>query len=251
MTSHQILVVEDEQIVALDLEVFLKARGYSVTLAMTSQEALASAERLKPDLVLMDIQMGGPIDGIQAAERIRQNLDTPLIFVTAYTDHHIIERAAQVDPSGYIVKPFNERELAASIHLALSRRRNRGPVSVDEASPGKSEDSNTPIIQIGDLRIDDVRRHVFLGETEVRLTKKEFEILLYLAAHVGETVSPEAILSRVWGPQFSHYVQTLRVHIGNLRQKIENPSLGPMIKGVRGVGYRLVEADHQASVNRS
>jgi DNA-binding response OmpR family regulator len=166
-------------------------------------------------------------------------MDTPLIFLTAYADHQTIERAAQVDPSGYILKPFNERELAAAIHLALHRRRVPigGPPRHEARIPAASA------ICVGNLKVDPVLHRVFVGDRELQLTKKEFGILRCLSEQPGMPVSPEAILSRVWGPQFVHYIQTFRVHLGNLRKKIEcTPHSGVLIERVHGVGYRLVAA---------
>ena len=81
-----------------------------------------------------------------------------------------------------------------------------------------------------------------MGETEIGVTKKEFGIFQCLAERIGTPIKPEAILERVWGAQFAHYIQTLRVHIGNLRRKIETPTSGVLIEAVRGIGYRLVES---------
>jgi len=254
VNHRQVLVVEDEQIVALDLEMFLGTMGYDVALATTGEDAVEAAGRLKPDVVLMDIRLDGDLDGIQAAERIRKEAEIPVVFLTAYTDHQTIERAARVDPSGYIVKPFNEKDLAAIIHLALHRPRTQrrtlgsGPqTTVQQAQGGGSPHEEgirvASVVRIGDLRIDSVHRQVFRRGTEIQLTKKEFDVLECLAEHPGVPVSSEALLTRVWGPQFVHYIQTLRVHLGHLRQKIEGHSFsGIRIEAVRGVGYRLVEA---------
>ena len=241
MKRQQVLVVENEQIVALDLEMCLETMGYDVSFATTGEDAALAVDQIKPDLVLMDIRLDGSIDGIEAARRIRRGNDTPLVFLTAYADHQTIERAAKVDPAGYIVKPFNERELAATIHLALHRQ----PIerrAVAEIPSTEAEAPNAATIRVGQVEIDSARHRVYLEGAEIQLTKKEFGILHYLAGKIGEAVSPEAILLKVWGPQSTHYVQTLRVHIGNLRQKIEaGGSSGVRIEGVRGRGYRLVE----------
>ena len=254
MNLRQVLVVEDEQIVALDLEMFLGTMGYDVALATTGEGAVEAAGRLKPDVVLMDIRLDGDLDGIQAAERIRKEAEIPVVFLTAYADHQTIERAAQVDPSGYIVKPFSEKDLAAILHLALHRPRIQrrtfvgGPQSgVEEARGGDSPHEEgirvASVVRIGDLRIDFIHRRVFQGETEIQLTKKEFGILQCLAEHPGVPVSSEALLARVWGPLFVHYTQTLRVHLGNLRQKIAGDSGARIqIESVRGFGYRLIES---------
>jgi DNA-binding response OmpR family regulator len=266
VNHRQVLVVEDEQIVALDLEVFLGTMGYDVALATTGEGAVEAASQLNPDVVLMDIRLAGGLDGIQAAERIREDAEIPVVFLTAYTDHQTIERAARVDPSGYIVKPFNEKDLAAIIHLALHRGRSQNrafaegqPIGVPEARggdpPRKESIRNPSVVRIGDLSIDFINRRVFRQGTELRLTKKEFDILQCLAERPGLPVSSEALLTRVWGPQFVHYVQTLRVHLGNLRQKIDgDSSSGIRIEAVRGVGYRLIESgltylDHISQTN--
>lgn len=236
MTQH-VLVVENEEIVALDLEVCLATMGYKVALATTGEEAVATANRLRPDVVLMDIHLDGSMDGIGAAEWIRRETGIPLIFLTAYASPDTIERAVAVDPAGYIVKPFNEKSLAANIQIALHQKRSReGP------SFAESRTREVPVTKVGSLRIDGVRHKVFRGETEIELTRKEFRILEFLAEHVGVPVSPEALLTKAWGPQFVHYIQALRVHVGHLRRKIEsNLSSGVQIETVRGVGYRLIE----------
>jgi DNA-binding response OmpR family regulator len=255
VNHRQVLVVENEQIVALDLEMFLGSMGYDVALATTGEGAVEAAGRLKPDVVLMDIRLDGDLDGIQAAERIRKESEIPVVFLTAYADHQTIERAARVDPSGYIVKPFNEKDLAAILHLALHRPRfqrrtmmGAPQISAEEAGGGDPPQDGgiraVPVVRIGDLSIDSIHRRVLRRGTEIQLTKKEFDILECLAEHPGVPVSSETLLTRVWGPQFVHYIQTLRVHLGNLRQKIEggDSSSGIRIEAVRGVGYRLIES---------
>jgi len=208
--------------------------GYAVSTETTGDEAAVATERLKPDVVLMDIRLGGSIDGIQAAEQIRRATDIPIIFLTSYTDHQTIERAAASEPAGYIVKPFDERQLATTLQLTILARRNR--LAALECDPRS-------VIRIGDLEIDPSKHRAFQRGAEILLTPKEFDILQCLAERPGELVSPEAMLSRIWGPQFIHYTQTLRVHIGHLRQKLENDSPSSIrIEVVRAVGYRLAEA---------
>jgi CheY-like chemotaxis protein len=119
----RILVVDDEAIITMQLEERLQALGYDVVgTAASDEEAIAKARTLKPDLVLMDIVMPGKFDGIEAARTIIGNQDIPVVFVTSYADDAIIQKAKQVKPYGYIVKPFNELEIKAAIEVALFRR---------------------------------------------------------------------------------------------------------------------------------
>lgn len=253
MKQPHVLVVEDEQIIALDLEVRLEGMGYAVTLETTGEGAVEAASRVNPDVMLVDIRLGGHLDGIQAAERILADADIPVVFLTAYSDLETLERAARVCPSGYIIKPFKETDLAASMHLALHRPRTfHRPAN--EALPFRREESptgslphwkrshRTSVVRIGDLLIDFMQHRVFGNQSaEIQLTKKEFGILQCLADHPGVPVSSEELLTKVWGSQFVHSVQALRVHLGKLRQKIEGDCSLVRIEAMRGVGYRLIE----------
>jgi PAS domain S-box-containing protein len=118
-----VLVVEDESITALDMQSTLMALGYSVPgIAATGEQALILAERHRPDLILMDVNLRGGIDGIETTRQIRRRIDTAVIYVTAYADPDTVRRARQTDPYGYLLKPFDVRELHVVIEMALRRR---------------------------------------------------------------------------------------------------------------------------------
>jgi CheY-like chemotaxis protein/predicted regulator of Ras-like GTPase activity (Roadblock/LC7/MglB family) len=120
MEDPAILVVEDEGIIARSIQAMLTGMGFHVSATVSSgEEAIQKAEELQPDLVLMDIVLGGEIDGIEAAERIHSRFDIPVVYLTAFTDRETIERAKLTNPFGYVVKPFGESELHAAIELAL------------------------------------------------------------------------------------------------------------------------------------
>jgi len=124
MAGPSILVVEDEGIVARDIQHRLESIGYRVPeIAATGKDAITRALDLKPDVVLMDIMLRGPMDGIEAATFIREKLDVPVVFVTAYAEEEILKRARVTEPYGYIVKPFEDRELQAAVEIALYRHR--------------------------------------------------------------------------------------------------------------------------------
>jgi signal transduction histidine kinase/CheY-like chemotaxis protein len=120
-SSASILVVEDEHVVALDLQVRLGRMGHTVMVAHSGEEAVEQVLRHHFDLVLMDIKLHGELDGIEAARAIRRGLDIPVIYVTAYADNHTLDRARYTEPYGYILKPFQDRELRAAIEIALQR----------------------------------------------------------------------------------------------------------------------------------
>nr|HID60014.1 response regulator [Desulfobacterales bacterium] len=124
MPKANILVVEDEGIVAKDIQVSLEGLGYAVpAIALSGKEAVSKARELQPDLVLMDIMLRGGMNGIEAADSIREDLDIPVVYLTAYADAHILERAKVTEPFSYIVKPFDERELYSAIEIALYRHK--------------------------------------------------------------------------------------------------------------------------------
>ena len=120
--GSRILVVEDEMVISLEIAATLRRLGYEVVgHAITGTDAVRLADEADPDLILMDIRLKGEMDGIEAASRIRENNDRPVIFLTAHSDEVTLERAIAVSPSGYLIKPFKDRELYSSIELALHK----------------------------------------------------------------------------------------------------------------------------------
>ncbi|WP_135606436.1 response regulator [Methanococcoides sp. NM1] len=125
MKGANILVVEDENIVALSIKNKLEMMGYSVVgTASSGEDAVVKADLFYPDLVLMDVMLRGEMDGIEAAEKIREKFDVPVIFLTAYTDDNTLERAKIAEPYGYISKPFKEQDLKSNIEMALHKHEN-------------------------------------------------------------------------------------------------------------------------------
>ena len=118
--AHRILVVEDQRLIAADIENTLKKLGYVVVGNVSSgEDAISKSDQLRPELVLMDVRLRGEMDGIQAAEIIRDRFNVPVVYLTAYADEETILRAKKTTPFGYLVKPFNERELRATIEIAF------------------------------------------------------------------------------------------------------------------------------------
>ncbi len=188
MAGEAILIVEDERIVARDIEKRLKKLGYQVVASVASgEEALRQARLTLPDLVLMDIQLKGQLDGIQTAEHIHNDLDIPIIFLTAYADDETLQRAKVTEPFGYIVKPFDERDLHAAIEVALRRRLAEAAIRIalekereltelksrfwsmvihEFRNPLTSILSSAQLLQLDDPRVTPERRHEYLGMIE-------------------------------------------------------------------------------------
>ena len=164
--SARILVVEDEAVVALDVEDRLRRLGHQVVgTADSSASALALAAEVRPDLVLMDIALRDGGDGIAAAERLRAELAVPVVFVTAFADADTLERAKRVSPHGYIVKPFDERDLRATIEIALYRD------GLDRALR-RSHDDLLAVLDVqrtGNVLVDAAGRIVFANAAAARI----------------------------------------------------------------------------------
>src|SRR5690242_9905019 len=123
MTPARIMIVEDERITAEDIHDILIHLGYAVTAVVSSgEEAIREAGRTRPDLVMMDIRIKGDMDGIETAREIREQYDIPVVYLTAHADHETLARAKLAEPLGYLIKPFQEAELLASIEMALHKQ---------------------------------------------------------------------------------------------------------------------------------
>lgn len=124
MSTARVLIVEDESIIALDIQTSLQAAGYQVvSIAATAEEAIQDTAHLQPDLVLMDIRLDGEMDGVETAKQIWQTWQIPVVFLTAHADENTLTRAKATQPFGYILKPFDDRELITTIEIALSRHK--------------------------------------------------------------------------------------------------------------------------------
>jgi CheY-like chemotaxis protein/DNA-binding PadR family transcriptional regulator len=185
----KILVVDDEAIITMQLEERLSSMGYTISgMAASGEEAVEKARRLLPDIVLMDIVMPGKMNGIEAAKQITDELDIPVVFVTSYADDAIIEKAKNVRPYGYIVKPFNELEIKAAIEVALFRKATEQ--QVQKSNKRSAQEKGTPGISGTPSQKDDLT-YYDLPEIKSVLLKDIFtDIVLYLYT---EQVSKEPI----------------------------------------------------------
>ncbi len=220
---QSVLVVEDEASIASFVSLYLKNAGYEVRTAANGTEALASAEREKPSLIVLDLMLPD-IDGIEICRRIRQKSDVPILMLTARDEDVDKIIGLEVGADDYLTKPFNPRELVARVKSILRR-----------ATPERKE-RESDVIQHGDLVVDAGRREVKVKGEEVQLAPKEFDLLWELLDHRGLVLTRDQLLERVWGYTFAGDTRTVDVHVRQLRRKLGEAS--PIVT-VWGVGYKV------------
>jgi DNA-binding response OmpR family regulator len=228
MGKH-ILVIDDDNLLRRSLAFSLEGAGYRVSTAATAEDALGRARLDPPDLVLLDIGLPG-MDGLDALRNLRQQMNVPVIFLTARRRELDQVLGLELGADDYVTKPFDTDVLLARIKAVLRRAVPRlAPV---EASP--------PLV-VGDLAIDPAAHTVTVSGRAVELAPREFDLLHTLAMEAGRVVSIDDLLARVWGAEYAGEPQVVYVHIRWLRQKLENDPQHPRrILTVRGVGYKLV-----------
>jgi DNA-binding response OmpR family regulator len=235
----RILVVEDEVSLLETLEYNLRREGYEVVTAADGRDAMQAAREKRPDLILLDIMLPG-LDGLEVCRRLRKEMATPVIMLTARADEIDKVVGLEVGADDYMTKPFGMRELLARVRALLRRSRLNEELLEDgsQTSAGKSDRSSR--YTFGNLTLDAIRHQAFLSQEPLELKPKEYDLLLFLIQHRGMVVSRDLILERVWGWTYGGGTRTVDVHIRWLREKIEDdPSAPARIMTVRGVGYRF------------
>lgn len=236
--AEKILVVEDEVAIQETLAYNLKRQGYEVETVGDGETALEMARRIRPDLIILDIMLPG-VDGYEVCRILRQDMNTPVLMLTARDDE--IDRVVGLEVGGddYMTKPFSMRELLAQVKAMLRRVRlvrEEVTAGMEAAAPPVEPQ----ILDFDNLLINLTRREVRLDGKPVTLKPKEYELLLFLAQHKGQVLSREFILERVWGWNYIGDSRTVDVHIRWLREKIERDPGGPTrLVTVRGAGYRF------------
>jgi DNA-binding response OmpR family regulator len=229
----KILLVEDELTLLETLAYNLTRQGYQVETACDGQEALKSAREFQPDLIVLDIMLP-VLDGFEVCRILRQEMNTPIIMLTARDDEIDRVIGLELGADDYLTKPFSMREFLARVKAQLRRvRMLREEVKSEETFIKE-------ILKFGNLNVNLTRREVLLDDKTLALKPKEFDLLLFLARHRGQVLSRDLILERVWGWEFSGGSRTVDVHIRWLREKIEVDPAEPIrIITVRGSGYRF------------
>ncbi|ETI66857.1 MULTISPECIES: response regulator YycF [Neobacillus] len=229
--EKKILVVDDEKPIADILQFNLKKEGYVVYCAYDGNEALQLVEEIQPDLILLDIMLPQR-DGMEVCREIRKKYEMPIIMLTAKDSEIDKVLGLELGADDYVTKPFSTRELIARVKANL--RRHQQILSQPDA------ENETNEIEIGSLVIHPDAYVVSKRGETIELTHREFELLYYLAKHIGQVMTREHLLQTVWGYDYYGDVRTVDVTVRRLREKIEDsPSHPTWIVTRRGVGYYL------------
>jgi two-component system KDP operon response regulator KdpE len=222
----RILIVDDEPQILRFLRTSLPPHGYECVEAATGSEAIKVFTKERPDALILDLGLPDQ-DGFAVIRTIRTGALTPIIVLSARSDVEGKVKALELGADDYVTKPFDMAELLARLKAALRH----GLQAVGEA----------PIFRSGQLSVDLVNRRVMLGDAEVHLSPKEYNLLRYLVGNAGKVVTHQQLLREIWGPAHLEDVQYLRVLMRQLRQKIEpDPDLSRLLITEPGVGYRLL-----------
>ena len=226
--ASRILLVDDEISIQRAVVPLLRSRGYDVEAASTGKEALSALDAAMPDVVILDLGLPD-IDGLQVCERIRSRSDVPIIVLSARGTEPQKVAALDRGADDYVTKPFGPEELLARVRAALRRT-----LAAAEPSTGQ--------MVRGEVTIDFDRHRAYRQGQEVRLTPKEFDLLVLLATRAGQVVTHRAILKAIWGPNAVDQPEHLRVLMGQLRKKLEpDPSRPRYLLTEPWVGYRFAD----------
>jgi two-component system KDP operon response regulator KdpE len=230
----KVLIVDDEIQIRRLIQTGLSGYGYKVITAANGLEALTTAAQQAPDIILLDISLGNPPDGLEVCRRLREWTKIPIIILSVRGEERTKVEALDAGADDYLTKPFGMEELRARIGAVL-RRTNMEPSSTPAAE-----------IQVGALAIDLANRRVTVEGDEVHLTPKEYDLLRLLATNPGKVMTHRTLLSKVWGSEYSGMDHYVRVFINQIRKKLrENPARGVRyILNEPGVGYRFVDIEH-------
>jgi two-component system OmpR family response regulator len=229
MADNKVLVVEDDPNLLETLKYNLQKESYNVITATDGEQAVAIAQREKPDLIILDIMLP-KINGFEVCRILRKEMTVPILMLTAKVDETDKIVGLEIGADDYMTKPFSMREFLARVRAMFRRTK------MAEAPP-----AGEPILlKIDDIEIDIARHRASLSGAVLDLSPKEFDLLAFLAKNKGMVFSREQLLEKVWGYDYAGDTRTVDVHIRWLRQKIEtDPGHPKYLITVRGTGYKL------------
>lgn len=234
----RLLVVEDEDATRRSLVAYLTRRDYRVLEAVSAADALRCWDANRPDLILLDLGLPD-LDGVEVIRRVRRDATTPIIILSARGDERDRIAGLEAGADDYLGKPFAVDELNARIRAVLRRAGGR-----DSQPDGR--------LRLGPVELDPLRREVRVGETQARLTPREFELLKVLLSNQGRLVTRERLLRAVWGVAYADASQYLHVYVSRLRRKLAEAGAGALAERLfvteTGIGYRVADADSLAGI---
>jgi DNA-binding response OmpR family regulator len=232
--ATSLLIIEDDENISSAIQEYFSRAGYSVNTAPDGLAGVELAAKDRPDVIVLDLMLP-KMDGLAVCKELRQkNSHMPILMLTAKDD--VVDKVLglEMGADDYITKPFSLRELEARIKSVLRRSR------AGAATDGEDE---VPILR-GNLRIDPVRREVTIGEKQVELTPKEFDLLRLFASNPGRVFPRKYLLEKIWDYSYEGYDRTIDSHINRLRAKIEqNPDNPQLVLTVWGIGYKFTDAE--------
>lgn len=223
--AKKVLVVDDEKLIVKGIRFSLEQDGMEVECAYDGEEALNMAREKEYDIILLDLMLP-KLNGLEVCQQIREFSNVPIVMLTAKGEDMDKILGLEYGADDYITKPFNILEVKARIKAIMRRTSKR------------KEPAGSPVLIKGNMKIDCESRRVFIGEREINLTAKEFDVLELLAMNPNKVYSRENLLNLVWGYDYPGDARTVDVHIRRLREKIEiNPSEPKYVHTKWGVGY--------------
>lgn len=234
----KVLVIDDEENIIEFLRLGLRYENFQVESASDGEQGVTAAQRINPDLVILDVMMPG-IDGLEVCRRLRDNpttRDVPILMLTAKDEVKDRIIGLKTGADDYLTKPFDFDELLERIR-AILRRHNRARAS---ATGSNDDDINGQVLQFADLRLNTATREVTRSGRQIELTATEYNLLHLFMSHPRQVLDRQTILNRVWGYDFLGETNIIEVYVRYLREKIEDsPSTPRLIQTVRSVGYVL------------
>ncbi|KRK99908.1 DNA-binding response regulator [Secundilactobacillus odoratitofui DSM 19909 = JCM 15043] len=234
---QRVLVVDDEPAIVTLLTYNLEKANYEVESAINGHDAVNLASEKHFDAILLDLMLPG-LDGVEVTKQLRQEkVSTPIIMITAKTDEFDKVFGLELGADDYITKPFSPREVLARLKAVL--RRTQGGPATD------SEFDDSQQLRVGEIMIDQATVSVTVNQQRVKLTPKEFELLVYLVKRPNQVLKRDQLLEGVWGFDYAGQTRMVDIHISHLRDKIEpDPKHPTYLKTVRGFGYRFEAPQH-------
>jgi two-component system, OmpR family, response regulator RegX3 len=228
--ARTILLVEDEDSIALPLAAALEREGYATRITGSAPEAIALAAELQPDLILLDVMLSDG-SGLDVCREVRRHSAVPIIMLTARGDETDRVVGLELGADDYVVKPFSARELVARIRAVLRRAPGDAP-----AAPAAGEHE----YRVDELVVDTAMRRVLLDGAELSLTRREFDLLAMLVRNAGTVLTREQLIDEVWDTNWFGSTKTLDVHVSSLRRKLGDDAVDSRyLHTVRGVGFRF------------